>query len=120
MAKGVQIEPMLKTKEDRPMITITAVVRNGQVELPRPLELPDGTAVEIRLLEPAGTDSGPGQDAPLTPDEIARTLAAMDKVEPFEMTEEERAALAADRLARKEWEKAHFEAHAEKLRKVWE
>jgi len=45
----------------------------------------------------------------MSPDEIARTLAAMEKIEPFEMTDEERGALAADREARKDWEKAHFD-----------
>jgi hypothetical protein len=78
------------------------------------------TTYLIRLSEPAGTDSGPGEDAPLTPDEIARTLAAMDKMEPFEMTEEEGTGLAADWLARREWDKAHFDTHAEKLRNACE
>ena len=56
----------------------------------------------------------------MTPEEIARTLAAMERIEPLEMSGEERAALEVDRQARKEWEKAHFEAHAEKLRAMWE
>jgi hypothetical protein len=55
----------------------------------------------------------------MTPEEIARTLAAMEKIEPFAITEEERAALEADRQARKEWEKAHFDEHAEKHRRIW-
>jgi hypothetical protein len=45
---------------------------------------------------------------------------AMDKIEPFEMTEEERAAIEADRLARKEWEKARFNEHADGLQRIWE
>ena len=36
----------------------------------------------------------PGQ---VTPDEVARTLAAMEKIEPFEMTDAERAAIEAAR-----------------------
>ncbi len=44
----------------------------------------------------------------MTSDEIARTLAAMERVQPFEMTDLERAAIEADRLARKEWEKSRF------------
>jgi hypothetical protein len=59
-------------------------------------------------------------EGPMTPEEIARTLAAMAKIEPFEMTEQERAALQAVRQARKEWEKAHFDERAEKLRRSWE
>ena len=42
----------------------------------------------------------------MTAEEIARTLAAMEKIEPFEMADEERDALEADRQARKAWEKA--------------
>jgi hypothetical protein len=56
----------------------------------------------------------------MTAEEIADTLAAMDKIEPFEMTAEERAALEADRQAQKDWEKAQFSKRADKLRRVWE
>ncbi len=102
------------------MTTRTAIVRNGKLELPRPLELPDGTQVEIRLPESEAARSEAEDEGPMSPEEIRRILALMDQVQPFERTEEERAALAADRAARKEWEKAHFEEHAEKLRRVWE
>jgi hypothetical protein len=101
------------------MTTITAVIRNGQVELPRRLDLPDGTEVEVLLPEPAGTAVG-SEEQPMTPEEIAHTLAAMDQMEPLEMTDEERAALAAQRQAQKEWEKVHFNEHADKLRRMWE
>ncbi len=111
----------LQPSEGRsPMTMMTAIVRNGQLELPRPIDLPDGTEVEILLPEPERTDSGSEDDGPITPEEIARILAAIEKIEPLEMTEDERAALAADRQARKEWEKAHFEERAEKLRRMWE
>jgi hypothetical protein len=59
-------------------------------------------------------------DDETSPEEIARTLATMDQVEPLEMTEEELAAWEAERQARKEWEKAHFFEQAEKLRRMWE
>jgi acyl-CoA reductase-like NAD-dependent aldehyde dehydrogenase len=101
------------------MTALTAIVRNGRLELPGPIDLPDGTEVEVRLPESAGTASG-AEEGPMTPEEIARPQEAMDKIEPWEMTEEERAALEADRKARKEWEKAHFEERAEKLRRCWE
>jgi hypothetical protein len=97
----------------RGMTTMTAVVRNGQLELPKPIDLPDGTRVEILL--PESQEQGP-----TTPEEIARTLAALDRIEPFETTEQELAALEADRRARKEWEKAHFDERGEKLRRIWE
>jgi hypothetical protein len=44
----------------------------------------------------------------------------MEKIEPFEMTQGERAAIEADRQARKEWEEAHFDEHADRLRGFWE
>jgi hypothetical protein len=106
-------------RKGKPMTTITAIIRNGQLELPEPLDLPDGTKVEIRLPGPEELDSGSDND-PMTPEEIARTLAAMDKIEPLEVTPEEEAALEADRQARKDWEKAQFAEHADLLRKVWE
>ena len=102
------------------MSTMIAIVRNGQIELPAPIDLPDGTEVELRLPEPEGVDGNLEEEGPVTPEEIALILAAMEKIEPFEMSAEERAALAADRQARKEWEKSHFNEHAEKLRGNWE
>jgi hypothetical protein len=102
------------------MTTITAVVRKGQLELPQPIDLPDGTELEIQLPAPERARNDSEDDEPMTAEEIARTLAAMEKIEPLEMTEPERAALEADRHARKEWEKAHFNEHAEKLRRIWE
>jgi hypothetical protein len=101
------------------MTTITAIIRKGQLELPKPLDLPDGTEVEVLLPEQPGTDLG-SEEQPMTPEEIAHTLAAMDQIEPLEMTAEERAALDAQHRAQKEWEKVHFDERADKLRRMWE
>jgi hypothetical protein len=95
--------------------TIKATIKGRRLELDAPDEWPDGTEVLIHPLAPAARD-----EAVMTPDEIARTLAAMDEVEPLIMTDAERAASEAERRDRKEWEKAHFEEHAEKLRRMWE
>jgi hypothetical protein len=98
------------------MSTLKGIIRNGQVIVIGSTYLPDGTEVEILPVNlSAFADEGQA-----TPDEIARTLAAMDKVEPFEMTDGERAAIEADRQARKEWEKAHFDEHGDRLRSLWE
>ena len=101
------------------MTTMTAIVRNGQLELSQPIDLPDGTEVEIRLPGPAGSAEGREDEGTATAEEIARTLAALETIEPLEMSDEERAALEADRQARKEWEKANFDAQAEKLQRSW-
>jgi hypothetical protein len=96
--------------------TLRGIIQNGKVVLPQPIALPEGTEVEV---VPVGVVCLVGE-APETTDEIARTLAAMDAVEPFDMTDQERAAIAAERQARKEWEKARFNVHAEQIRDIWE
>jgi hypothetical protein len=102
------------------MIVIKGTIRNGQVEVEGPINLPDGSEVTITGC-PNGTIVGPPDDSDaMTPEEIAATLEAMDKIEPFELTDEERAAWEAERQARKEWEKAHFAEHAEKQQRMWE
>ena len=77
------------------MTTIKATVRNGRIEVDEPLDLSDGTELLIPL--PNGSQERE-QDRPMTPEEIARVLAAMAKIEPFDWTDEERAAADA-------WEK---------------
>lgn len=62
----------------------------------------------------------PRDDAPMTADEISRTLAAMDSIEPLELTEEEEAGIEAARQERKQWEKDHFNERAAKLAKHWD
>ena len=74
------------------------VIRSGRVEVAQPIDLPDGSEVIItghaRDELPGLPDSG----RPMSPAEIAAAFAAMDQVEPFDMTAEERAAADA-------WEK---------------
>jgi hypothetical protein len=98
------------------MSTIKAIVRGGRLEVDVPAEWVEGTEVEIH---PVGRESR-AEDGALPPEEIARILAAMDRMIPFELTPEEEAEIEAQRQKQKEWEKAHFAEHAEKLRKMWE
>jgi hypothetical protein len=60
-----------------------------------------------------------GADDKLSAEEIARTLAAMDRITPFEMTDAESAAWEGERQARKEREKAEFVEKAGTLRGMW-
>src|SRR6185312_10980873 len=76
------------------MSAIRGIIRKGQVIMTEPADLPDETEVEI---VPVGLGGSADDEGMLSPDEIARTLAAMDAIEPFEMTDEERAAIEADR-----------------------
>lgn len=73
-------------------ILTKGVIKEGQVVVPRPIELPDGSEVMISACEPED------EDRPMTPEEIAAALAAMEKVEPFDMSPEDEAAAIA-------WEK---------------
>jgi hypothetical protein len=99
------------------MSAVRATWKNGQVVLDGPVSWAEGLRLTI---EPEQSHEALAADAPMTPEEIARTLSAMDKIEPFDLTDDERAAWEAERRSRKEWEKAHFAEHAEKLRRTWE
>lgn len=102
------------------MITINATVRNGQIELDEPLDLPDGTKLLIPL--PTGPDAIDQEEEDgwdNSPEGIAAWLKWYDSLQPLIFTKEERAAWDADRQSRQEWEKSHFEEHAEKLRRMW-
>jgi hypothetical protein len=98
------------------MTTIKATIKGRRLELDVPADWPDGTEVEIHPLD----QSTNGFADTMSSDEIARTLAAMDQVVPFEMSETEEAAWEAERQARKESEKADFAEHAKRLRRQWE
>jgi hypothetical protein len=98
------------------MSAIRGIIRKGQVIMTEPANLPDETEVEI---VPIGLTGSVDEEGTMSPDEIVRTLAAMDEIEPFDMTDEERAAIEADRQARKEWEKSRFNEHADRLRSMW-
>lgn len=95
------------------MTTITATVRGGRLEVSEPIDLPDGTELRIPLPEP-------NPDGPLSPDELARVLAAMDRLQPFDLTDAERAAMEAARQAQREREKAEFVAEGERLKRMWD
>jgi hypothetical protein len=100
-------------------ILVKGIVRNGRVEVEQPINLPDGSEVTITGYANGKFVGIPDDGSPMTPEEIAATLEAMEKIEPFEMTDEGRAAWEAERQGRKEWEKGHFAERAEKLRRMW-
>ena len=98
------------------MTTLRATIHGRRLEVDVPADWPDGAEVEIC---PVGHE-GNGASAALSPAEIASTLAAMDRIEPLELTEAEEVAWETERLARKERDKAQFAQHADKLRREWE
>jgi hypothetical protein len=78
-------------------IQVRGVIRNGRVEVDEPINLPDGCEVTI-VGDANGRFGLQESDRPMTPEEISQTLAAMEKVEPFDWTDEYRAEAEA-------WEK---------------
>jgi len=98
--------------EDTANVTaIRATVHAGQLTVTVPPDWPEGLEVEIHPI---------GESDVMTPEDIARTLAAMDRVEPFDMTDSELAAWEAELKTRKAREKAGFTPQLERLGKTWE
>ena len=98
------------------MTMIKATIKGGRLEVDVPADWLDGTEVAVYPLE-QGTR---GDADAMSDEEIAQTLAAMDQVEPLEITDAERASWEAEREVRIRREKARFTEHAESLRRVWE
>jgi hypothetical protein len=102
------------------MNTIKATVRGGRIETDEPLDLPDGTELLIPLPNGTRDECNEDDDRDNSLEGIAAWLKWYDSLQPLLWTDEERAALDAERQARKEWEKAHFEERGEKLQRMWE
>jgi hypothetical protein len=103
------------------MNTIMGVMRNGQVILDEPADLPEGTRVEVVPVEPARTGLGMREeDWPTTPEGTAALLARMDQVEPGWLSPEDDEAWRKALREQKEFDKARFSVDAEKLRRTWE
>ncbi len=102
------------------MNALKGTVKNGHIVLDAPADWPEGFRV---LVEPLGEAEAYGsreEDWQDTPEAIAAWLAWYDSLEPLEMTPAEEAEWPAARQAQKEFEKARFNEHAEKLRRMWE
>ena len=85
------------------MILLKGTIQNGQVVLPQPADLPDGTEVTVWTHGVCKGLGIPDDEWPTDPEGIARLLARMDRVEPFDMTPEEEADVAAWRQKVKEY-----------------
>ena len=71
-------------------ILLKGVIRHGRVEVDEPINLPEGTEVVVTT-EAATSDN----DGPMPPEEIARVLAAMQKLQPLEIPDDVAADLDA-------------------------
>jgi hypothetical protein len=72
------------------MTTIKTTIRNRRIDVPAPSDVPDGTEVTVIIGASDADDSGP-----LSPEEIARVLAAMQKQERWEIPDDVAADLDA-------------------------
>jgi hypothetical protein len=99
------------------MNIVEATYTNGQVVLPGPVDWPDGTKVWIEPCngrQPAALGI-PDDQWPTTPEGIAEHLKKMDLIEPFEMSAEERADIAAWRQRVKEYTIANMNQGIDEL-----
>jgi hypothetical protein len=84
------------TKEKQDMNTLQGTVKNGQIVLDEPAELPEGSRVEVFPVEAVRPTLGMREeDWPTTPEGIATLLARMDQVEPGWLSPENDAAWRA-------------------------
>jgi hypothetical protein len=86
-------------------MTIRAIVQDRRIVVPAPSDLPDGTEVVLTI----APDRPDDDDGPMSPEEIARVLAAMKEFQPWDIPQDVAAELD-------EWERKINEygiAHAE-------
>jgi hypothetical protein len=93
-------------------MTIRATVRNGQIELDSPLDLPDGTVLSIPV-----PDSLAGSER--SRESIAEWEQWYKALEPWTMTDEERAAWDAARQEDKEFELSQWETRSQAVEKLF-
>ena len=77
------------------MTTIKAVVRQGRLEVDRPIELPDGTELVIPIPSNGAAPGNREDNSPDSPDAIEAWIRWYDSLEPIEMTDAERGQAAA-------------------------
>ena len=70
-------------------LLLKGFIRNGRVEVDEPIDLPEGTEVVVAP-NVIGRDDGP-----VPPEEIARVLAAMQRLQPLDIPDDVGADLAA-------------------------
>jgi hypothetical protein len=104
------------------MLAIKARVTGGYLVSVGPVDLPEGTEVEVttNLSGTLGMDQMTEDNWPTTDEDRARLLARMESREPVQMSDAEVADWARIRRDEKAWDLAHADEQDERLRKVWE
>src|SRR4051812_12423384 len=98
----------------RTPMTIQATVRNGQLELAHPLDLPDGTGLTIPV--PA-VESAEAERSQKDIEDWERWYKAL---EPWSMSDEYRAAWDGMRGEDKKWELSQWEARSKMLENLFQ
>jgi hypothetical protein len=96
------------------MNTIKAVIRNGKIELEKPVDLPDGTELTIALPDLPGPN---GTETAESPEDIKDWIRWYDALEPLEFTAEERAVWEQLRQQQKEFELAQWDKSSQQIEK---
>ena len=82
---------------------LKGTIQHGQVVLPIPANVPDGTQVTVLTHQPFNRLGIPDDEWPTDPDGIAQLIARMDRVEPFDITPTEEANIEAWRQQVREY-----------------
>jgi hypothetical protein len=98
------------------MTVLKTKVKAGRIEFDAPVDWPNGMTVEIR---PALSSNQAEEDV-MSPEEIARTLAAMQDMIPPDAESDFHSVLESMTRERKAQEKAEFLQYGEQLKKVWD
>ena len=105
------------------MTTIRTIVRDGRIRLDEPLDLPEGSEVEVTLRPLNGemgltgmTDEEQGD----SPEAIARWIAEFEAIPAPIMSDAEWEAWQKRRQEDREWEFAHEEERHQKIMKSLE
>ena len=91
------------------MTTIKAIIRNGQIQVDEPIDLPDGTELTIPIPELDSTLGIREEKCSDTPEAIEAWIRWYDTLEPLSFTPEERAARESARREEKRHELAQWE-----------
>jgi len=100
------------------MNAIKATIHDGRIVADDPLELPEGTRVIVVPMN--GVDKSEEDNWDNSPEGIADWLEWYRSLEPLVLTEADTQAIATAKKEQKEWELAHADERAEKLRRLWE
>ena len=103
------------------MTTAVGTIKNGQVILDQPGQLPEGTRVEVLPVSAARPALGMREeDWPTTPEGMAALAARMDELEPGWLDAEDEAAWRAALREQRDRDKAESDQNADRVRRIWE